>query len=46
MHTKQFHLAPLLVEELLAEQGAGEFLEFMPSSLLDSGDGGAAAWLP
>ena len=46
MHTRQLHLPPLLVEEVLAEQGAGEFLEFIPNSLLDSGDGGAAAWLP
>ena len=46
MHTRQLHLLPLLVEEELAEQGAGEFLEFIPNSLLDSGDGGAAAWLP
>ena len=42
VQTRQLHLL-LLVEEL---HGAGELREFMPSSLLDSGDGGAAAWLP
>ena len=42
VQTRQLHLL-LLVDEL---HGAGELREFMPSSLLDSGDGGAAAWLP
>ena len=42
VQTRQLHLL-LLVDEL---HGAGEFREFIPSSLLDSGDGGAAAWLP